>query len=55
MNVDIATLVGYIIGCMKDYKMKICYDRMYLNVLKDYILPNSKCRGKLGKNGWEGR
>ncbi|XP_018573379.1 serine-protein kinase ATM [Anoplophora glabripennis] len=51
-DINISKLVGYIIGCMKDSRMKKCYDAMLLLVLKDYILLNANCRGRIASADW---
>ncbi|CAH1170506.1 unnamed protein product [Phaedon cochleariae] len=53
-EVDISELSGYIIGCMKDHKMKKCYVSILMNVLYKCILAKSKSRGKLDQNDWGG-
>ncbi|XP_023014307.2 serine/threonine-protein kinase tefu [Leptinotarsa decemlineata] len=53
-DVDIPKLVGYIVGCMKDYKMKKCNATTFLNILQKYILSNSKCWGRLEADDWAG-
>ncbi|KAJ8933927.1 hypothetical protein NQ314_013683 [Rhamnusium bicolor] len=51
-KINVTKIVGYIIGCMRDSKMKKCYDTTFLLVLKEYILQNSKCRGRLESEDW---
>ncbi|KAJ8960033.1 hypothetical protein NQ318_009470 [Aromia moschata] len=51
-ELNFSNLVGYIIGCMKDSRMRICYESTFLVVLKEYILVNPKCRGNLKNEDW---
>ncbi|KAG5880543.1 hypothetical protein JTB14_026776 [Gonioctena quinquepunctata] len=51
-EVDIPKLVGYVIGCMKDHRMKKCYGTTLLNILQKCILSNLRCRGKLESDDW---
>ncbi|KAJ8978032.1 hypothetical protein NQ317_013560 [Molorchus minor] len=51
-EINVSNLIGYIIGCMKDPKMKTCYDKTFFLILKEYILVNSRCRGRLHSEDW---
>lgn len=53
-KIEIPTLVGYIKGCLLDNQMKNCYELVFLKAFRDYILSNLRCRGKLGRDAWQG-
>ncbi|KAJ8917850.1 hypothetical protein NQ315_010763 [Exocentrus adspersus] len=50
--INVSKLIGYIMGCMRDYQMTQCYNTLFLLVLKDSILSNSICRGRIESADW---
>nr|CAI5844505.1 unnamed protein product [Callosobruchus analis] len=45
-------LVGYLIGCLKDNKMKQCYGSTLLHIIENCILNKLECRRKLKQYDW---
>ncbi|VEN39029.1 unnamed protein product [Callosobruchus maculatus] len=51
-GIKISHLVGYLIGCLKDNKMKQCYDSTLLHIIENCILNKLECRRKLKQYDW---
>ncbi|CAH2005984.1 unnamed protein product [Acanthoscelides obtectus] len=51
-NINISHLVGYFIGCLKDNRMKRCYEDTFLHLTENCILNKAECREKLKQYDW---